>query len=140
MSKCAITKLTVTLNPTQQLIYKVSLVKLLSYSIDYLQTSPLSASCPLGLPCHQMISLAISQKKRKEKSFKVLPPILQTTCPHCPIYPSHFNRGVPHHIPTQFFYLCSILHLPAFSGISTHTTGYHFSFLYIQVFPFKCLH
>lgn len=128
------------MNPTQQLIYKVSLVKLLSFSVDYLQTSPLSASCPLGLPCHQVISLAISQKKRKKKSFKFLPPILQTICPHCPIYPSHFNRGIPHHIPTQFFYLCSILHLSAFSGTSTHTTGYHFSFLYIQVFPFKCLH
>ena len=121
-----ITKVTVTLNLTQQLIYKVSLVKSLPYSIDYLQTSLLSASCPLCLPCHQVISLAVSQK-RKKKSFNVLPPVLQTICPHSPIYPSCFSRSVPHHSPAQF-YLCFY---PAPSCLLGNLSSHHrLSFLF----------
>lgn len=40
--------------------------------------------------------------------------------------------------PNSIF--ASFLHLPVCSRTSAHTTGYHFSLLYIQVFPLKCLH
>lgn len=40
----------------------------------------------------------------------------------------------------NFSIWASNLHLPALSRTSTHTTGYYFFFLYIQIFSFRCLH
>lgn len=114
---------------------------MLSYPLSYLKTSPLYILSSPTCPCPETISLAISLKERKKKSFNFLPPTLQTIYLHsfCPLS-MPFQKRCPSLYPHLILLCTSTFNPLNFQGTYTHTIVFYLSVLYIQGMLFEYVH